>query len=84
MPLLTVVSKTYRSGSDAIRHLWSWWALNPRPVAHKTTALTTELQDPEKLDSLPITYLYICVYVVAYTYVHHLVCISLRLHKPQR
>ena len=31
---------------------WSWWALNPRPVAHKTTALTTELQDPGKLVKL--------------------------------
>ena len=30
-----------------VKHPWSWWALNPRPVAHKTTALTTELQDPE-------------------------------------
>ena len=47
--------------------LWSYWGLNPRPSAHKTDTLPTELYDHNglefyKIDAVSLTLTALAVY----------------------
>ena len=45
---LMAVPATLQGMVQSMYHVYSLWGSNPRPMAHKTIALTTELREPNK------------------------------------